>query len=50
MIGGVNDNMEQLIKKAQILIDALPYIQRFAGKTFVIKYGGNALIHADLKN
>ena len=50
MIGGVNDNMEQLIKKAQILIDALPYIQRFAGKTFVIKYGGNAMINEDLKN
>ena len=50
MIGGVNDGMEQLIKKAQILIDALPYIQRFAGKTFVIKYGGNAMINEDLKN
>lgn len=42
--------MEQLIKKAQILIDALPYIQKFAGKTVVIKYGGNAMINEELKN
>ena len=42
--------MEHLIKKAQILIDALPYIQKFAGKTVVIKYGGNAMINEDLKN
>jgi acetylglutamate kinase len=35
---------------AQVLIEALPYIQRFAGKTVVVKYGGNALSgteHAD---
>jgi len=42
--------MEELIKKAGILIDALPYIQKFAGKTVVIKYGGNAMINEDLKN
>lgn len=42
--------MENLIKKAQILIDALPYIQKFAGKTVVIKYGGNAMINETLKN
>ncbi len=42
--------MEELIKKAQILIDALPYIQRFAGKTVVIKYGGNAMINEERKN
>jgi len=29
------------IDKAQILTEALPYIQRFAGKTLVVKYGGN---------
>ena len=50
MIGGINDTMEQLIRKAQILIDALPYIQKFSGKTFVIKYGGNAMINEELKN
>ena len=35
--------------KAGILIDALPYIQGFFGKTVVIKYGGNAMINEDLK-
>lgn len=42
--------MEELIKKAGILIEALPYIQKFAGKTVVVKYGGNAMINEDLKN
>ncbi|MFQ5935059.1 MAG: acetylglutamate kinase [Acidiferrobacterales bacterium] len=35
--------------RAQILIEALPYIQRFRGKTFVIKYGGNAMVDEGLK-
>ena len=34
---------------ARVLIEALPYIQRFTGKTFVIKYGGNAMVDEDLK-
>ena len=38
------------VKIAQVLIEALPYIQRFAGKTIVIKYGGNAMVDDDLKN
>lgn len=42
--------MEELIKKAGILIEALPYIQKFAGKTVIIKYGGNAMINEELKN
>ena len=42
--------MEELIKKAGILIEALPFIQKFAGKTVVVKYGGNAMINDDLKN
>lgn len=42
--------MEELIKKAGILIEALPYIQKFAGKTVVVKYGGNAMINDELKN
>lgn len=36
-------NHDILIEKAQILIEALPYIQRLSGKTVVIKYGGNAM-------
>ncbi len=37
-------------QKAHILNEALPYIQRFAGKTVVIKYGGNAMVDPALKN
>lgn len=42
--------MEELIKKAGILIEALPFIQKFSGSTVVIKYGGNAMINNELKN
>lgn len=42
--------MEKLIKRAEILIEALPYIQKLFGKTVVIKYGGNAMINEELKN
>jgi acetylglutamate kinase len=35
---------------AQVLTEALPYIQRFKDKTLVIKYGGNAMVDEDLKN
>ena len=35
--------------KATVLTAALPYIQKYYGKTVVIKYGGNAMIHPDLK-
>ncbi|MGH8742663.1 MAG: acetylglutamate kinase [Burkholderiales bacterium] len=36
-------------QKASILAEALPYIQRFHGKTIVIKYGGNAMVEEELK-
>ena len=42
-------NMEKVIEKANILIEALPYIQKFNGKTVVVKYGGNAMINDELK-
>ena len=35
---------------AQVLTEALPYIQRFAGKTVVVKYGGNAMTDPELEN
>ena len=35
---------------AKVLTEALPYIQRFIGRTMVIKYGGNAMVDEDLKN
>ena len=42
--------MKKLIQKAEILLEALPFIKKFYGKTFVIKYGGNAMVSEDLKN
>ncbi|WP_456395943.1 acetylglutamate kinase [Desulfurobacterium sp.] len=41
--------MEKLIEKASVLLEALPYIKRFYGKTVVIKYGGNAMVKDELK-
>ncbi len=41
--------MERFIGKAEVLMEVLPYIQRFYGKTFVIKYGGNAMADEELK-
>ena len=41
--------MTSTIIKTEVLIEALPYIQRYEGKTFVIKYGGAAMIDDDLK-
>ncbi|ABO48822.1 N-acetylglutamate kinase [Desulforamulus reducens MI-1] len=37
------------LEKAGILVEALPYIKKFSGKTIVIKYGGHAMLNADLK-
>ena len=37
------------MEKAEILLEAFPYIRRFYGKTIVIKYGGSAMISEDLK-
>ena len=36
-------------ERAELLVNALPYIQKFRGKTVVVKYGGNAMINEDLK-
>lgn len=43
-------NTQHATQIAQVLTEALPYIQRFAGKTLVIKYGGNAMVDEKLKN
>lgn len=42
--------MQNLIDKASILMEALPYIRRFYQKTIVIKYGGHAMVDSSLKN
>lgn len=41
--------MKNAVEKAGILIEALPYIKKFYGKTVVIKYGGHAMINDELK-
>ena len=41
--------MQKLIEKANTLMEALPYIRRFSGKTIVIKYGGHAMADEKLK-
>lgn len=42
-------NMEEVLKKAEVLIEALPYIQRFNRKIIVVKYGGSAMVDEELK-
>ncbi len=41
--------MQELINKANVLVEALPWIRQFYGKTIVIKYGGNAMVEERLK-
>ncbi len=41
--------LEEQIGKAKILVEALPYIKKFTGKTIVIKYGGSLMVNDELK-
>jgi len=41
--------MKREIEKANVLIEALPYIRRFAGSIVVVKYGGSAMVDDDIK-
>ena len=41
-------NRESALNIARVLTEALPYIQRFTGKTIVVKFGGNAMVDRDL--
>lgn len=43
------DNMQEVLDKAGVLIEALPYIQRFNRKIIVVKYGGSAMVDEELK-
>ena len=45
----MNPNMEKYLSKAEVLIEALPYIQRFNHKIIVVKYGGSAMVDEELK-
>ena len=42
-------NMEEILSKAEVLIEALPYIQRFNRKIIVVKYGGSAMSNEELQ-
>lgn len=42
-------NMKEIMGKAEVLIEALPYIQRFNRKIIVVKYGGSAMVDEELK-
>lgn len=42
-----HDPDKGLLAKAEVLVEALPYMQRYAGQTFVVKYGGHAMGDAD---
>jgi len=44
------DDMTKFVERADILLEALPYIRRFYGKTVVIKYGGHAMVDEGLKD
>ena len=45
----MDKSMQQVMDKAEVLIEALPYIQRFNRKIIVVKYGGSAMIDEELK-
>ena len=45
----MTSNMQKYLDKAQVLIEALPYIQRFNRKIIVVKYGGSAMVDESLK-
>lgn len=45
----MDKNVEKYMEKAEVLIEALPYIQRFNRKIIVVKYGGSAMVDEDLK-
>ena len=45
----MNKDMEKYLEKAEVLIEALPYIQRFNRRVIVVKYGGSAMVDERLK-
>ena len=45
----MGNDMQQYLDKAGVLIEALPYIQRFNRKIIVVKYGGSAMVDEELK-
>jgi acetylglutamate kinase len=48
-LADLTDSQREAHAKSEVLVEALPWMQRFAGKTVVVKYGGNAMIYDDLR-
>ncbi len=49
MISDMEQDMQQVLRKAEVLVEALPYIQKFNRKIIVIKYGGSAMSNEELQ-
>lgn len=49
MVKTMNKDMQEVLKKAEVLIEALPYIQKFNRKIIVVKYGGSAMSNEELQ-
>ena len=45
----MDKDMQEVLKKAEVLIEALPYIQKFNRKIIVVKYGGSAMSNEELQ-
>ena len=45
----MDESMQKYLEKAEVLIEALPYIQKFNRRIIVVKYGGSAMIDDELK-
>ena len=45
----MENGMHEWMQKAEVLIEALPYIQRFNRKIIVVKYGGSAMVDENIK-
>ena len=45
----MDKDMESVLKKAEVLVEALPYIQKFNKKIIVVKYGGSAMSNEELQ-
>ena len=45
----MDKDMQEVLKKAEVLVEALPYIQKFNKKVIVVKYGGSAMSNPELQ-
>ena len=45
----ITGDMKNMVNRAEVLTEALPYIRKMRGQTIVIKYGGNAMVNDGLK-